>query len=67
MENLDTSSLEFNRDASTCVSDFSISLDEDDGEEAGAPKDELSSHGSEDPGLTTDYEKVSFTLAEVNF
>jgi hypothetical protein len=65
MENLDLSSLEFDRDAATGVSDFSVSLEEEESGEHAIKLNEISTTSFEDSVLSTDYTKVSFTLAEV--
>jgi hypothetical protein len=64
MENLDSSLLEQVRDAETCVSDFSISLEDDSADLTASKGERNSEDGSE---LTSDYTKVSYTLVEVNF
>ena len=63
MENLDISSLELNRDASTCVSDFSVSIDDEESGDLTAVKPDTAEC---DDDLSTDYSKVSVTLVEVN-
>ena len=62
MENLDSSLLEGMRNASTCVSDFSISLEDDSTDLMPAKSEQNSEDGSD---LTTDFSKVTFTLGEV--
>ena len=63
MENLDSSLVEFTRDICTSVSEFSVSIDDDDVPDAEWVKAEDEVDSAE---LTTDYAKVSYTLAEVN-
>ena len=64
MENLDLSLLEIARDASTGVSDFSISLDGESSDNVPSKSEQGSADGL---NLTTDYSKVSTTLVEVKF